>query len=217
MALPAKIEFFAQSLRNGTTVGAVWPSSKALAEAMVEPVFENRPSHLRILEVGAGVGPFTAELVKRLEPGDTLDVVELNPAFCRVLRDRFAEAPVPPTVHEVSITAFQADRPYHHIVSGLPLANFPADLVEAVYARYRDLLVEDGTFVMFEHIFFRRALSMVTLGAYRRRIRQVMAIESQLESDIVGRRSVLLNVPPAQVTVRRRPTVLPRLVGTTAR
>lgn len=213
MAMPAQFEFFAQSLRNGTTVGAVWPSSKALAEAMVDPVFVDRPERLRILEVGAGVGPFTAELVARLRPEDTLDVVELNPAFCRVLRERFADAPVRPNVHEVSITAYEAEQPYHHIVSGLPLANFPADLVEAVYARFRDLLVPDGTFVMFEHIFFRQALSMVTLGAYRRRIRQVMAIERQLDSDVVQRRAVFLNVPPAQVTVRRRPSVLPRLLG----
>lgn len=204
MALPAALKFFTHSLRDRSTVGAVWPSGSGLARAMVEPLFENRAEKLRILEVGAGVGPFTARIVERLRPGDTLDVVELNPAFCEVLRKRFADAPVPPHVHEVSITAYHAE-PYDHIVSGLPLVNFPIDLVEAIYARFHDLLKPDGTFVMFQHLYFREVLSNITFGAYRRRVRELVALESQLDADIVRATTVLRNVPPAQVLVRRRP------------
>src|SRR4051812_44116831 len=87
------LKFLTQSFRNGATVGAIWPSSRGLCQAMVGPVFERAHGTLRVLEVGAGVGPVTAELAERLLPGDHLDVVELNPAFYDTLQQRFGAVP----------------------------------------------------------------------------------------------------------------------------
>src|SRR5688572_28298204 len=108
MGLLDGIQFLQQSFKHKSAVGAVWPSSKALCRAMAEPVFRNDERPLRILEVGAGTGPVTNELVARLETGDSLDCVELNPEFCVTLRKRFADAPIRPTVHEVSILDYTA-------------------------------------------------------------------------------------------------------------
>lgn len=208
MAPPAPLRFLRQSISQAQTVGALWPSSRGLSRAMVEPVFaqaHTRREPLRVLEVGAGVGPVTEELVARLLPGDRLDVVELNPEFCQVLRERFAGAPVVPNVEQVSITEFAPGIRYHHIVSGLPLANFPAKLVEAVYARIFELLEPSGTFVMFEHVLGRELLNTFTAGEARDRIARILQIEAELEPLVVSSKTVPINVPPARVVVRRHP------------
>lgn len=201
------LRFLRQSLNHSATVGAVWPSSRGLAQAMVQPVFSavHHDGPLRVLEVGAGTGPVTAELVARMLPGDRLDVVELNPEFCTVLRERFAGAEVEPSVHAVSILDFQPGVRYHHIVSGLPLANFPADLVEKIYAHLFELLEVGGSFVMFEHVLGRELLRTFTTGPARHRIQRIMALEASMEPLVLKKRTVPLNVPPARVLVRRHP------------
>lgn len=173
---------------------------------MVEPVFASshtRREPLRVLEVGAGVGPVTEELVARLLPGDRLDVVELNPEFCLALHERFDGAQVPPSIHQISITEFNPGIRYHHVVSGLPLANFPVGLVQAIYDKIFELLEPDGTFVMFEHVMGRELLSTFTAGQARDRIAQILKIEAEMEPLVVDRKTVPLNVPPARVLVRR--------------
>ena len=203
---PAPLKFLQQSFLQASTVGAVWPSSKGLARAMVEPVFaeaHTRREPLRVLEVGAGVGPVTEELVARLLPGDRLDVVELNPEFCLALHARFDGVQVPPNIHQVSITEFNPGIRYHHVVSGLPLANFPSGLVESIYDKIFALLEPTGTFVMFEHVMGRELLNTFTAGEARDRIARILQIEAQLEPLVVDRKTVPLNMPPARVLVRR--------------
>ena len=174
---------------------------------MVEPVFSSvhRGGPLRVLEIGAGVGPVTDELVVRMLPGDRLDVVELNPEFCAVLRERFAGAQVQPEIHQVSILEFNPGIRYHHIVSGLPLANFPAAMVEKIYASIFSLLEPNGTFVMFEHVLGRELLNTFTTGPARRRIERILSIEEAMEPLVVERRTIPLNMPPARVLVRKHP------------
>ena len=174
---------------------------------MVAPVFSSvhRDGPLRVLEIGAGVGPVTEELVARMLPGDRLDVVELNPEFCTALRERFGGATVPPNIHQVSILDFDPGIRYHHVVSGLPLANFPAEMVARIYARIFELLTPEGTFVMFEHVMGRELLNTFTTGETRERIERILAIEEAMQPLVVQRRTVPLNVPPARVLVRRHP------------
>lgn len=206
------LRFLSESIRNQRTVGSLWPSSRGLSRAMVAPIFDENLAHrgtpLRVLEVGAGVGPITAELVDRLLPGDTLDVVELSPDFCRVLRERFGGGPVVPTVHEVSILDFAPGRTYDHVVSGLPLANFPIEMVERIYDRYFDLLEPGGTLIMFKYILGREALRTLGVGENRRRAARLMELEAALDRHQVDLKVVPLNFPPAHVVVRQKPLAL---------
>lgn len=203
--LPDALQFFSQGLRHSSTVGAVWPSSRGLAEAMARPVFAARDRAARILEVGAGVGPVTYELTARLTPGDVLDVVELNPAFCATLRERFAGVLPGPVIHEADVLDHDPGLPYDFIVSGLPLASFPADRVEAIYRRFFELLAPEGRLIMFEHLGFRPALAAVAVGEVRRRMHRIVDFEARLRPLQVDARAVPFNVPPALVRVRRRP------------
>src|SRR5436190_19361465 len=68
--------------------GSLWPSSRFLGRELAANLRGPRPP-ARVLEIGAGTGPVTHEIVQRLLPGDRFDVVEINGELVRVLCERF--------------------------------------------------------------------------------------------------------------------------------
>lgn len=83
--------------------GSVIPSSRYLGRELAANLRSSRPS-ARILEIGAGTGPVTAQIIPYLIPGDQLDVVEINGDFIPLLQKRFPQATV------------------HHAEGGAPLS-----------------------------------------------------------------------------------------------
>src|SRR5262245_26076193 len=80
-------EFLREFRRNFHTTGAILPSGRFLARALVSELAQpRRPA--RILEVGPGTGPVTREITRVLLPDDRLVAVEINPKFVRHLRKR---------------------------------------------------------------------------------------------------------------------------------
>src|ERR1700751_1043921 len=68
------------------------PSGKPPARAMAKCVNPEREGP--VIEVGPGTGAVTAALVEQgIEPS-RLVLVEFNPVFCRLLRNRYPEATV---------------------------------------------------------------------------------------------------------------------------
>src|SRR2546421_8810476 len=86
-------EFYQEFRQAYTTTGSILPSSRSLARALVGP-FRRRQGPARVLEVGPGTGAVTGEILRRMGPGDQLDIVEINAHFVDVLRRRFAEEPL---------------------------------------------------------------------------------------------------------------------------
>src|SRR5205809_32873 len=70
------------------STGAVLPSTRFLARALVSELRTPREP-ARILEVGPGTGSVTKEILHHLQARDRLDLVEINPRFVTLLRDRF--------------------------------------------------------------------------------------------------------------------------------
>ena len=76
--------FIGKALANFPMVGAISPSSKYLANAMLEPLPLERT---RIaVELGAGTGAITSALLDRLPLSATLLVFEINGRFFDCLR-----------------------------------------------------------------------------------------------------------------------------------
>ena len=126
-----------------------WTSSIAalrfLAAALTDPLRRgDRPA--RILEVGPGTGAVTRQIVGSMRAGDHLDLVELNEAFAGHLEQRFDSHPryravrEQAQVHCCPLQEFESDEPYDFVISGLPLNNFPPDLVRDVFECYFRLL-----------------------------------------------------------------------------
>src|SRR5947209_17888970 len=86
------LRFYRQFRAQYTTTGSILPSSRALGRALTRPMRRAKPPR-RILEVGPGTGAVTAVIVRCLKAGDALDIVEINPKFAEVIRQRFADEP----------------------------------------------------------------------------------------------------------------------------
>jgi phosphatidylethanolamine/phosphatidyl-N-methylethanolamine N-methyltransferase len=145
--------FFGRFLRNPTTVGAVLPSSRYLARALVGRL-QLAPGEL-IVEYGPGTGPATAVVRENLPKGASYLGIELDPRFHRLLTDRFPSLPFELGSAADLRTILQRrslPRPAR-IVSGLPFASLPAavqdSVVDGIVWALRD---GDGDFRTFQYV-----------------------------------------------------------------
>ncbi|MDO4558282.1 MAG: methyltransferase domain-containing protein [Planctomycetia bacterium] len=212
--------FIREFFRTSYTTGAVLPSGPSLCRALAayvnaevdergRPRREN-PEEVRaarrILEIGPGTGCVTRVIAQRLGPEDTLDLIECNPVFVKNLRRMMERDPVMrPVADRVRIfECYVQDHPvqerYERIISGLPLNNFPAELVSEILSHFRRLSAPGGTVSWFEYIAIRRMKSMVSFGSDGDRLRGITAaLEAVLKPYEFRRQAIPLNVPPAWV------------------
>jgi len=79
-------EFFSEFKSTGT----ICPSSKWAARALANPLHEfSAPKH--ILEVGAGTGSVTVQILRKMNVNDELTVCELNPRFIKQLKKKLCK------------------------------------------------------------------------------------------------------------------------------
>src|SRR5207248_1711594 len=78
--------------QRGRTIASVAPSSRYMARAIMRGI--NFESVRCIVELGAGTGPITAELLRRAKPHTRVLVLELDADLCARLRRRFPDADI---------------------------------------------------------------------------------------------------------------------------
>jgi ornithine lipid N-methyltransferase len=141
--------FMGKYLRHGRKIASVWPSSVAMSRATIGKIDWDRAKV--IVELGAGTGAITEQIVRRLQAHTTLIAIERDGDFVGVLRRRFSE-------HE-NVEIVQADvrdldrlfeaRSIRHVdafVSGLPTPSLPKGVREPMLASVNRYLVEGGVF-----------------------------------------------------------------------
>lgn len=122
--------FFREWLRNPVATAAVAPSGEALVALITREIGEWTGP---VLELGPGTGVFTRALVARGVDERNLTLVERNPAFAQLLRDRHPHASILVADAGALGTAIAADSPrFGAIVCGLGLRNMKPDLIEAI-------------------------------------------------------------------------------------
>lgn len=157
--------FVREFLRNWKSVGALFPSSRFLATAMVDSIDLSRDC--TVVELGPGTGPFTRKLLSRMTPGSKLIVYETNATFCRELaRIKDPRLEIKQTsALDVRLLPHKVD----YVVSGLALANFRPDDKAELMASVHTVLADDGVFVQFQYLpesycLLRRLYERVDLG-----------------------------------------------------
>jgi phosphatidylethanolamine/phosphatidyl-N-methylethanolamine N-methyltransferase len=193
MTRPAA-RFLRQFVQSPRTVGAVLPSSAALARAMLAPI--DFASARTIVEFGPGTGAFTRPIAARLAPDCRYLGIELNPEFVRGLANAF---PTLVFVHGsvarlTQILATQGIGPIDAIVCGLPWATLQISLQETVFAAIDLALVPGGVFATFGYL---QSLVLPGAWALRRRLHRNFGEVSR--SPVVWG-----NVPPAFAYVCRK-------------
>jgi phospholipid N-methyltransferase len=199
------LEFFRQFRTQFQTTGSIVPSSRYLARAMTAQIAAPR-GPARILEVGPGTGAVTSRILKLLQKGDRLDLVELNESFANHLRERFRDDPVfqlgasQAQVQVCGIETFNSEAPYDFIVSGLPFANFSAPFVDQLLNAMFRLLAPGGRLTYFEYMYMRSIRKVVSGQTERNRLTDLdRVLNGFLSRHRMSRDSVLLNFPPAWV------------------
>src|SRR5271169_3892803 len=92
LRLDDEMQFIRSWIEKPISTGAVMPSGKALARAMARYVDPN--SKGPVIELGPGTGPVTEALVAHGIDPARLVLVEFDPTFCRLLRERYPAATV---------------------------------------------------------------------------------------------------------------------------
>jgi phospholipid N-methyltransferase len=195
--------FFREFRETFKTTGAIAPSGRSLARATVQPLIDrDRPA--RILEVGAGTGAVTREIVKHIREGDLLDVVELNERFVEVLKYRFAHEPSWKRVADQSrvlhmeVQKLKPDELYDFLICGVPFNNFSIGLTREIFRHFTKLLKPGGTLTFFEYKWIRRFKGIVANSSERKRLMGVGHVLSRyLERYEFRCNTAWVNFPPA--------------------
>ena len=90
--LDDEVRFLRSWIEKPLHMGAVMPSSKLLARTMAEYVDVDAEGP--VIELGPGTGAITKALIDRGVDQKRLVLVEYNPGFCALLRDRYPQAKV---------------------------------------------------------------------------------------------------------------------------
>jgi len=146
-----KTAFLRTLLENPRLTGAVAPSGRYLARAMARAAATARDG--LIIELGPGTGPVTKALIEQGFARERLVLVEFDPAFCRLLAQRFAPARVVQgDAYDLPTTlADFAGRRIAAVVSSLPLLNQPPPLRAKLIADAFALMGPTGVFVQFTY------------------------------------------------------------------
>jgi phosphatidylethanolamine/phosphatidyl-N-methylethanolamine N-methyltransferase len=120
-AMSDSLRFIGRLVAKPKLVGAIAPSSRALANAIAAQIAV--PANGAILEIGPGTGVATQALIERGVRPEQITAIEFDPEFARLIAKRF------PRVRLIRGDAFDLDRmlgdhePFAGIISGLPLLN----------------------------------------------------------------------------------------------
>jgi phosphatidylethanolamine/phosphatidyl-N-methylethanolamine N-methyltransferase len=183
--------FVRRFLSSPGSVGAILPSSRYLAYAMV------RDLHLEpgdvIVEYGPGTGPMTIALrqLDMQSRGVRYVGIELDEKFHHALSHRFPDMDFHlGSVEDVAeILADRGLGTVKAIISGLPFASLPETVQHGVVEGTHDVLADDGEFRTFQYV-----------HAYRMKAAQrFRAMMADRFAGFVRSTPVLRNVPPAYV------------------
>jgi phosphatidylethanolamine/phosphatidyl-N-methylethanolamine N-methyltransferase len=184
------LSFFLAWLANPRRIGAIAPSSAALAGAITADL---TAASAPVIELGPGTGVFTRSIIARGIPEHRLALIEYDAAFIDKLQRDFPRA----HVHRMDATRlrhlelFDGERA-GAVVSGIPLLLMPAKKVIALLQGAFERLRPDGAFYQF------------TYGPDAP-IRSPILDRLGLTATRIG--GTLANVPPAAVyRLRRRPS-----------
>jgi phosphatidylethanolamine/phosphatidyl-N-methylethanolamine N-methyltransferase len=125
LRLDDEVRFLRSWIEKPLHMGAVMPSGRVLARTMAQYV--DIKSEGPVVELGPGTGAITNALIERGVDQKRLVLVEYNPSFCALLRERY---PLAKVVQGDAYTLRDSLRnvlgtPASAVVSGLPLVTKP--------------------------------------------------------------------------------------------
>ena len=145
-------KFFREFIRHRKTVGAVAPSSAALARRMVEGTIQ--ATDRVVVEYGPGTGSFTRHILQSIDGGVTFLAIESNTQMAQLFQREFPAV----TLYQDTVENIPNILKHHDvahvdcIISGLPWAAFDPELQDRLLAATLEVLRPGGIFATFTYI-----------------------------------------------------------------
>jgi ornithine lipid N-methyltransferase len=141
--------FLGKFVKHGTAIASLAPSSPWLSRTTVRNIDWDRANV--VVELGAGTGPITKVLSEKARPECRVIVLERDPDFARLLRERFQHLPnfdvVEGDVRDLTaILAARGISQVDYVISGLPVPSFPNDLQRDLFRVVKQILAPSGTY-----------------------------------------------------------------------
>lgn len=187
----SRLTFLREFVRAPARLGSVTPSSRALADHVID-VSDVRTGHA-VVELGAGTGPVTRRLLERY-PDLSLLAFEPTAPLAEVLRKKFPGLEVRQQYADRTLPRIAAAWGHprvDRVVSGLPWTMWPADVQDEVLAGITGALADDGRFVTYSYV-----SSQASLAGRRFRDRLECWFHRVERSPVLWK-----NLPPAVVLV----------------
>jgi phospholipid N-methyltransferase len=141
-------EFVRAFLREPLKVGAIWPSSEQLSQAVANACTISPAD--TIVELGPGTGNFTQLLLEKLDQRGRLVALELSATNVEVLRRRFPQAEITFDSAE-HLAKYVPARSARCVVSGLAWGNMIPALQDRIMKAITNSLAPGGQFVAFAY------------------------------------------------------------------
>ena len=171
-----------KALRNLRTLGSVAPSSPHLIKKMLADIDFSKEKI--IIEFGIGDGCFTKEILKRLSPKGKLICFEIDKEFCQSARKKFKDDRF--VMIEGGAETLTEVLKAHHltkvdcVISSLPLAILPKDLVISILSQVKTFLKKEGMYLQYQY----------SLANFKQMKKYFSVVKRKIE---------VLNIPPAVV------------------
>lgn len=190
-----KVQFFRNWLASPGTTGAVWPSSRQLAQQMLAEL--NLAPGEGIVELGPGTGAITRELLPHLSSPAQYLGIELSSQFLILLNAQFPDLKfVQGDARETHVLVEQhLSCPVKYVLSSLPFSNQTPATQQAIIESISRCLAPNGLFRTYQY-----ALAYWLPRAVRFRELTSAILCHQSRSTILIR-----NLPPAFVLTWTNP------------
>jgi phosphatidylethanolamine/phosphatidyl-N-methylethanolamine N-methyltransferase len=187
MAKSTKTGVFRQFLKRPNTVGAIAPSGRRLAQAMVNEIDWDQAG--TIVEYGPGTGAVTKYILERVTDQHDFFAVEINEEMVATLAGQFPQLKV---YHEsatriVTICEQHGTESVDAVISGLPWTVFSESLQTELLASMKEVMRPGAVFVTFAYL-----QGLRLKGA--RRFRQLL---EESFSSVTVSKPIWRNFPPA--------------------
>lgn len=184
--LNSRLRFLGAFVREPFTIGAVWPSSAALARKVADSC--DLKSGDTVVELGAGTGVITEVMIQRVKNRGRFVAIEIHPMNVQMLRRRFPGAEI---VHDSAenLSTHVGRQKANCIISCLAWGSMLPPTQNRIFKAVLRSLAPGGQFVAFAYL---HAAWFPTSLRFRKRL---MRHFSRVEVTSV----VWRNLPPAFV------------------
>lgn len=193
------LRFAREELSHPKQVGAIFECSRYVANELMRFLKAHKGT-MRVIELGAGMGAITRELVKQVKSAH-LDVIEINPQYCVELYKWFPRSQYPNVhIHCADVCEFKVEEPYDFIICTLPFNIFDLGLIARMQQAIK-AMSKSGTYYSYvEYMGFGGLKRALSSGDRKREFQaRYQLIEQFRKNNLVVTKSVWFNLFPLNV------------------